>query len=55
MDELGGAVKAMQEKGEQLAMKADEKAPFGTIMTVLDTLKGAGVPNVPTLTRDGSH
>ena len=55
LGELGEAVKGMQEKGQQFSMKADEKAPFGTIMTVLDTLKGAGVPNLPAFTRDGSH
>ena len=49
--DLGSAVKALQEKGQQFSMKADEKAPFGTIMTVLDTLKGAGVPNLPAFTR----
>ena len=55
LNDLGDAVKALQEKGQQFSMKADEKAPFGTIMTVLDTLKGAGVPNLPAFTRDGSH
>ena len=55
MNELGDQVKALEDKGQQLSMKADEKAPFGTIMTVLDKLKGAGVPNVPTLTQDASH
>ena len=50
--DLGSAVKALQEKGQAFSMKADEKAPFGTIMTVLDTLKGAGVPNLPAFTRN---
>ena len=55
MDELGEQVKSLEEKGQLLSMKADEKAPFGTIMTVLDKLKGAGVPNVPTLTQTAGH
>ena len=49
---LGEAVKELQAKGQQLAMKASEKAPFGSIMSVLDVLKGAGVPNLPAFTRD---
>ena len=55
LDDLGTQVKALQEKGQHFSMKADEKAPFGTIMSVLDTLKGAGVPNLPAFTREGSH
>jgi biopolymer transport protein ExbD len=50
--DLGEAVKKLQGDNQQFAMKADEKAPFGTIMTVLDTLKTAGVPNLPAFTRD---
>ena len=50
--DLGSAVKALQEKGQVFSMKADEKAPFGTIMAVLDALKGAGVPNLPAFTRN---
>ena len=50
--DLGSAVKALQEKGQAFSMKADEKAPFGTIMAVLDALKGAGVPNLPAFTRN---
>ena len=50
--DIGISVKALQEKGQAFSMKADEKAPFGTIMTVLDTLKGAGVPNLPAVTRN---
>ena len=34
-----------------LALKADEKAPFGKIMQVLDELKTAGVQNLPAFTR----
>jgi biopolymer transport protein ExbD len=52
LDALGDAVKKLQASNRTLAMKADEKAPFGTIMQVLDSLKLAGVSNVPALTRD---
>ncbi len=51
VEDLGGAVKEVQGKGQSLAMKADERAPFGKIMAVLDALKGAGVSNVPAFTR----
>ena len=53
MDALGPAVKDLEEKNRSLALKADEKAPFGTIMQVLDSLKTAGVENLPAFTRGG--
>jgi biopolymer transport protein ExbD len=52
LDALGEAVKKIQASNGQLAMKADEAAPFGKIMSVLDALKIAGVTNVPALTRE---
>ncbi len=52
LEELGNAIKDLQAKGQQTAMKADENAPFGKIMAVLDVLKGAGVRDVPAFTRD---
>ena len=51
VDELGDAVKKLRDQGRSLAMRADDDAPFGKIMRVLDTLKGAGVQNIPALTR----
>ena len=52
MDALGDAVKKLQSEQRPLEMKADTKANFGKVMAVLDVLKGAGVPNVPTLTQE---
>ena len=53
MDALGSAVKGLEGQSKGLALKADEKAPFGTIMQVLDELKIAGVENLPAFTRGG--
>ncbi len=52
LDALGDAVKKIQNDNRQLAMKADEAAPFGKIMSVLDALKIAGVPNLPAFTKE---
>jgi biopolymer transport protein ExbD len=52
LDALGDAVKKIQTENRQLAMKADEAAPFGKIMSVLDALKIAGVPNLPAFTKE---
>ena len=51
VDNLGGAIKTLRDQGRNLAMRADDEAPFGKIMRVLDALKGAGVQNIPALTR----
>ena len=51
VDDLGEAVKKLRDQGRNLAMRADDEAPFGKIMRVLDALKGAGVQNIPALTR----
>lgn len=48
---LGDAVKQLTTDNRTLALKADEKAPFGTIMQVLDELKTAKVQNLPAFTR----
>ena len=53
MDALGPAVKDLEGQSRGLALKADEKAPFGIIMQVLDSLKTAGVENLPAFTRGG--
>lgn len=52
LDDLGEAVKKLQTENRQLGMKADEKAPFGRIMEVLDSLKLAGVANLPAFTKE---
>ncbi len=36
-----------------LALQADKKSSFGTIIKVMDALKLAGVKNLPAFTRDG--
>ena len=51
VDELGAAMKKLQGENRSVAMRADEEAPFGKIMAVLDALKGAGVEHIPALTR----
>ena len=38
--------------GETLALQADKKASFGTIVRVMDALKLAGVRNLPAFTRE---
>ena len=53
VDELGAAMKKLQGENRNVAMRADEEAPFGKIMSVLDALKGAGVEHIPALTRQG--
>ena len=53
LDELGPAVKKLEESNGTLALKADTEAPFGKIMNVLDELKIAGVENLPAFTQGG--
>ena len=55
VDDLGEAMKKLQGEGRSVAMKADEEAPFGKIMKVLDALKSAGVQNIPALTRQAGQ
>src|SRR6266516_3263108 len=52
VDELEGAVKNLSEtRRSTLALQADKKASFGTIVKVMDALKLAGVKNLPAFTR----
>ena len=51
LDALGDAIKKLAADNRPLQMKADTKANFGRVMEVLDTLNGAGVKNVSTLTQ----
>ena len=53
VDELEGAVRNLPEaRRSTLALQADKKASFGTIIKVMDALKLAGVKNLPAFTRD---
>ncbi|HJX25271.1 MAG TPA: biopolymer transporter ExbD [Chthoniobacterales bacterium] len=54
VDELEGAVRNLSAtQKSSLALQADKKASFGTIIKVLDALKLAGVKNLPAFTREG--
>ena len=48
VDELEGAVRGLpEERKSTLALQADKKASFATIIKVMDALKLAGVKNLP--------
>ncbi len=50
-DELEAAVRDLPaERKSALALQADKKASFGTIIKVMDALKLAGVKNLPAFT-----
>ena len=51
-EELETAVKNLSDtRRSTLALQADKKASFGTIVKVMDALKLAGVKNLPAFTR----
>jgi biopolymer transport protein ExbD len=51
--ELEGAVRNLPEaRKSAVALQADKKASFGTIIKVMDALKLAGVRNLPAFTRE---
>jgi biopolymer transport protein ExbD len=52
-DDLTSALQEVQKKSPDrpLAMKADKKVSFGFLVQVLDSLKKAGVKNLPTFTK----
>ena len=53
VDELEGAVRNLPEaRKSTVALQADKKASFGTIIKVMDALKLAGVRNLPAFTRE---
>jgi biopolymer transport protein ExbD len=53
VDELQGAVNELAATQKaSLALQADRKATFGTIIKVMDALKLAGVRNLPAFTRE---
>jgi biopolymer transport protein ExbD len=53
VDDLATALQDVQKKtpDRPLAMKADQKVSFGFLVQVLDSLKKAGVKNLPTFTK----
>ena len=53
VDELERAVRDLPDNRKStLALQADKKASFGTIIKVMDALKLAGVRNLPAFTRE---
>ena len=53
VDDLQNAVHDLPEQRRStLALQADKKASFGTIIKVMDALKLAGVRNLPAFTRE---
>ena len=53
VDDLEAAVRGLpEERKSTLALQADKKASFGTIIKVMDALKLAGVKNLPAFTRE---
>ena len=54
VDDLEAAVRDLPgARKSTLALQADKKASFGTIIKVMDALKLAGVRNLPAFTREG--
>jgi len=54
VEELEAAVRNLPAtRRAALALQADKKSSFGTIIKVMDALKLAGVKNLPAFTRDG--
>ncbi len=52
VEELEGAVRNLAPtRKSSLALQADKKASFGTIIRVMDALKLAGIKNLPAFTR----
>jgi len=53
LDSLASDIKAARaaEPERPIAMQADREAPFGVVVKVLDSLKEAGLKNVPTFTQ----
>jgi biopolymer transport protein ExbD len=53
VDDLGSAVRDLPgARKSTLALQADRKASFGTIIKVMDALKLAGVKNLPAFTKE---
>lgn len=53
LDSLTSDIKAARAADPErpIAMQADREAPFGVVVKVLDSLKEAGLKNVPTFTQ----
>ncbi len=55
LEELPALLESTVASQKRIALKADEEAPFGLIIRVLDTLKKAGVTsNVSAFTKSGT-
>ncbi|HEY5744271.1 MAG TPA: biopolymer transporter ExbD [Terrimicrobiaceae bacterium] len=53
LEALAGALKALREQAPDrpIAMQADREAPFGVVVKALDSLRDAGVKNIPAFTQ----
>lgn len=56
IENLTTTLKALRESqpAREIAMQADREAPFGTVVKVLDSLKAAGLRDVPAFTQPES-
>jgi biopolymer transport protein ExbD len=55
LDQLPAQLKAAQESGRTVAMKADKKAPFGTVIRIIESLRAAGVRALPAFTESDEN
>jgi biopolymer transport protein ExbD len=57
LEDLPDAIEELQESSPncKITMEADQEAPFGAVVKVLDALQNAGIKNIPTVTRPVSH
>ncbi len=55
ISDLPARIRQAQDAGRQVAMKADRKAPFGTIITIMDGLRAAGVRALPAFTQSDDN
>ena len=53
LNDLAEAIEEVQETypDSKITMQADQEAPFGAVVKVLDALQVAGIKNIPTMTR----
>jgi len=51
--DLPEAIRQVQHShpGCSITMQADKEAPFGTVVTLLDALQGAGIKNIPAIAK----
>lgn len=57
IENLTAALKNLRETqpGREIAMQADREAPFGIVVKILDSLKAAGLRDVPAFTQPESN